>query len=597
MYLHTRSPFLVATFWLCMVTASSAGAQPQGWTATGAPAVSRSAGHRTVLLANGKVLNLGGGVSTVEIYDPVTGQWSATASMGIARLRPIALRLINGKVLVAGGTGDNSAELYDPVTGMWSATGSLNQARQTAAGVLLADGRVLITGGTISRLAEIYDPNTGVWSSAGTMTAVRFAGTNSATLTSTILSDGRVLAVGGSDSSGALRSAELFNPVTGIWTATGSLSSGRFNHSATLLPNGKVLVTGGSSIIGNVCPVPTQSTELYDPATEQWSANGNLANPRAGHTTVLTADGQVLVVGGNQDTSCFARSTSEIYGPATGGGRSAGDLDTVYIPLHATLLANRKVLAVGSGASLFDSGAPGLSVVSAASFAASVPVATESIATITGADLAAGTQAAMSSELPAQLAGTSVKVRDRMGVERSAPLLFVSPTQINYQIPPGTAVGGLAAVTVTRGGVLAAAGVVEIATVVPGIFTFNSSGSGVPAALAFRIKADGTQQYEPVARVDPGQSTYVPQPIDLGSANDNVFLILYGTGIRFWSSSVIATIGGVSSEVLYAGAAPGFVGLDQVNLRLPRSLAGLGQVSVTLTVDGVAANSVLINVR
>jgi uncharacterized protein (TIGR03437 family) len=140
---------------------------------------------------------------------------------------------------------------------------------------------------------------------------------------------------------------------------------------------------------------------------------------------------------------------------------------------------------------------------------------------------------------------------------------------------------------------------VNIANVAPGLFSANANGQGVAAAVIFRRRADGSESFEPVARFDQAQGRFVAAPIDLGPETDQVFLILYGVGFRFRSSlsATAVTIGGVNSEVLFAGDAPGFVGLDQCNVRLSRSLIGRGEVDVILTADGRTANTVGINVR
>lgn len=119
------------------------------------------------------------------------------------------------------------------------------------------------------------------------------------------------------------------------------------------------------------------------------------------------------------------------------------------------------------------------------------------------------------------------------------------------------------------------------------------------AAFVFRRNAAGQESYEPAARFDPATRSFVAVPIDFGAADDQVFLILYGTGFHYRSSlaGVTATVGGVARPVVYAGLAPEFVGLDQTNLRLDRSLAGSGDVEVRLTADGKTANTVRINVR
>lgn len=235
--------------------------------------------------------------------------------------------------------------------------------------------------------------------------------------------------------------------------------------------------------------------------------------------------------------------------------------------------------------------------VSAASYDGS-GLASESIAAAFGVSLAAGTQVATTLPLPTELAGARVQVKDAAGTERLAPLFFVSPGQINYQIPLGT-VTGMATVTVINGSVVVAEGTALIATTAPGLFTANSSGLGVAAALALRVKADGSQSFEQVAEFDAGQNRFVARPIDLGPDTEQIFLILFGTGIRNVGalSGVTASIGGVNAEVLFAGPQGVFLGLDQANLRLPRSLAGRGEVDLALVVGGKPANIVKFNIR
>jgi uncharacterized protein (TIGR03437 family) len=126
-----------------------------------------------------------------------------------------------------------------------------------------------------------------------------------------------------------------------------------------------------------------------------------------------------------------------------------------------------------------------------------------------------------------------------------------------------------------------------------------SSGEGVAAAVALRVKGDSSLSYEPVARFDPSQNRFVAVPIDLGPETDQVILSLFGTGIRFRATlaSVSAKIDGVDAPVLYAGEQGGFVGLDQINLRLPRSLIGRGEIDVVLIVDNKTANTVKIDIQ
>ena len=235
--------------------------------------------------------------------------------------------------------------------------------------------------------------------------------------------------------------------------------------------------------------------------------------------------------------------------------------------------------------------------VSAASFAGT-EVAPESITAAFGDKLATQVLSSSAVPLPTTLAGTTVKIRDSLGIERVTPLFFVAPTQINYLVPPGT-VPGAAAITVVNADGVFSTGTLNIASVAPGFFTANSSGQGIASAVVFRVKADGSTSYEPISRFDVTQNRVVHVPIDLGLETDQVFLIAYGSGWRFRSSlaATRVTIGGIVSEVLFAGASEDFVGLDQCNIRIPRTAAGRGEVNVVLTVDGKTANTVTIHVK
>jgi uncharacterized protein (TIGR03437 family) len=235
--------------------------------------------------------------------------------------------------------------------------------------------------------------------------------------------------------------------------------------------------------------------------------------------------------------------------------------------------------------------------VSAASFLGDA-LATESIAAAFGQNLATAMQAATSLPLPTSLNGTTVRVRDALGVERLAPLFFVAPGQVNFEVPPSTA-NGAATIAITSGAGAISTGVAQIASVAPGLFSANADGQGVAAAVVLRIRANGEQVFEPVARLDQATGKFVAAPIDLGPETDQVFLVAFGTGTRFRSSLAAssATIGGANAELLFVGPQGGFVGLDQANIRLSRSLIGRGEVEVRLTIDNRVSNAVRINVR
>jgi uncharacterized protein (TIGR03437 family) len=225
------------------------------------------------------------------------------------------------------------------------------------------------------------------------------------------------------------------------------------------------------------------------------------------------------------------------------------------------------------------------------------PLAPEAITAVFGAELASVTASASSAPLPTSLGGTSVRVRDSTGAERPASLFFVSPNQVNFLIPPETVVG-TASIIITNSRSANAIGLSRIERVAPGIFTADASGRGVPTGLLLRHR-NNSQTYEPIARFDQAQNRWAPIPIDLNSPSDQVYLVLFGTGMRnrIALGSVTAVIGGASVQVVYADKQGVFAGLDQVNILLPNSLAGRGDVDLVLTVDGQAANTVRVNIK
>ena len=236
--------------------------------------------------------------------------------------------------------------------------------------------------------------------------------------------------------------------------------------------------------------------------------------------------------------------------------------------------------------------------VNAASYAAP-PLAANAIVAGFGANLATATATANTIPLPTVLGGAEVKVTDSVGTERAAPLFFVSPSQINYLIPNDTALG-VATVKVKVGATTIAQGTAAIATVAPGVFTLNASGSGIVAGVVLRIPAGSAVPiYESLARWDATTSRFVALPIDLGAATDQVFLVLFGTGWRGRSGlgNVSVTVGGVSAAVSFAGATGGLVGLDQLNVSLPRTLIGRGEVDVATVVEGKSTNLVKVTIK
>lgn len=218
-----------------------------------------------------------------------------------------------------------------------------------------------------------------------------------------------------------------------------------------------------------------------------------------------------------------------------------------------------------------------VAVVSAASY--TPVVAPDSIAVAFGVGLALRTEAAAGDSLPTSLAGTTVRINGEL-----AQLFLVSPGQVNFLVPASVPLGAQN-IVITAGTGMVARGTVQIARAAPGLFTANANGGGVPAAVALRVKADGTQSLEPVA--DFSQAPFRTRPLELGPESDQLYLILFGTGIRGRANltEVAARIGGVNARVDFAGA-QGLAGLDQVNVLLPRELRERGRVNLALNLTG-----------
>ena len=367
------------------------------FTATGPMTVPR-AGHTGTLLADGRVLIVGGDstASSAELYDPATATFSGTGSMTTNRSGNTATLLADGRVLIAGGlhfaqqdprySELASAELYDPATGTFTATGAMHKARSGHVAALLPNGKVLIAGGADidggeTASAEIYDPVSGKFSLTADMhpscygqnTAILLAGGkvfiggcgtsdlyDSATGTfdttggweinfccpvdiwpdaQTLLTNGEVLVTGGDpgDYIGSSTFAGVYDPGAGRFRPTGPMSAARYLHTATTLPDGTALITGGGTNFG-----PTVgAAELYDPAIGGFASAGFMITARASHTATLLNSGQVLIAGGFTDTQFpfnngISLASAELYNP------------TVMIP--ATMLFSLPSDGKGQGA-------------------------------------------------------------------------------------------------------------------------------------------------------------------------------------------------------------------------------------------------------
>ena len=256
--------------------------------------------HTATTLADGRVLIIGGvsfaaTLASAEIYDPATGAFTATGSLLAARSDHTATLLSSGKVLVAGGRDltayPTTAEVWDPATGLFTATtGAPISARATHTATLLASGKVLLAGGyraSALATAELYDPSTGTFTATGSLNVAR------AYQTATTLANGKVLVVGGA----ATAIAELYDPTAGTFATTGSLLIARASwHVAALLSSGKVLIAGG---LGTGTPATLLSeAELFDPATGLFTSTGSMTTGREAPTATVLGSGKALIVGG-----------------------------------------------------------------------------------------------------------------------------------------------------------------------------------------------------------------------------------------------------------------------------------------------------------
>jgi len=332
-------------------------------------------GHTATLLKDGRVLIVGGSnevgdaaskglsgstlLASAELYDPATGTFSPTGSMATARAHHTATLLGDGRVLIAGGGNSGmegggftlaSAEIYDPATGTFSATDSMREARQDASAILLSNGRVLVIGGLdVSHgaaavvSAELYDPVTSRFAETGTPhTHLTFVAN-----TGLRLLDGRVLVVEGPSSSAPAQYVEIYDPATGYFTPSGTVTLGpnpatSAVEAVSTLADGRVLLTGGS--IGDAPPIAV----LYDPATEGFTLTGPPLIAPWGSATLLT-DGRVLLAGGQDPVAQTQTDAAEVYDPVTGLFSAVGRLGTARTGQSATLLLDGHVLIVGGG--------------------------------------------------------------------------------------------------------------------------------------------------------------------------------------------------------------------------------------------------------
>jgi hypothetical protein len=328
------------------------------------------AGHTATLLPSGKVLVAGGQSALVtpsetasaELYDPTAGTWSLTGPMKSARAFHVAVLLRSGKVLVAGGFGADprgllaSAELYDPTTGQWTETGGMPAGGESDFGeaLVLRSGKVFVSlsGAESNGKPELYDPVLGSWSAIDGSSVDRRAHPGSGS--TTVLGSGNVLVL-----HGGVR-GQLFDPVTGAWKPAGNMITIREWQTATLLRSGKVLVAGGYVSSMND---PMSAAEIYDPVTDLWSPTSSMPVPTLGARATLLPSGDVLVAGGggpgpDPNHPGGPRASINLYDPATDSWTALGAMAAPRSFFTATLLHSGALLFVGGAGRSFGADGP-----------------------------------------------------------------------------------------------------------------------------------------------------------------------------------------------------------------------------------------------
>lgn len=288
-----------------------------------------------------------------------TGTLRPTGTMNEARYAHTATRLSDGRVLIAGGLEEKygpleSTEIYDPATGKFLLTGRLTTKRVGHTATLLNDGRVLLAGGSDATFfsgalasAEVFDPRTNSFRAVGKMSTARLAHR------ATLLPNGKVLITGGQDErENKLASAELYDPTTETFHTLRAMNTKRADHTATLLKNGLVLLVGGSTRT-RPDEGPQASAELFDPVQRSFLLTGAMSIPRYKHSAAMLPDGRVLILGGsNAQMSAGRYASTEIYDPTTGKFTASTNLNTARYKIRDAVvtLPSGKILVAGGGA-------------------------------------------------------------------------------------------------------------------------------------------------------------------------------------------------------------------------------------------------------
>jgi len=483
------------------------------------------------------------------------GTFTSTGRMMVPRFLHTATLLLDGRVLIAGGDGsfsaadpaEASAELYDPATGTFQLTGSMTTPRDGHTATLLPNGKVLIAGGgpRINGVysmasAELYDPASGTFAATGGMNVERWGHT------ATLLNNGKVLiaggfrrAVGSSDYSFTV-SAELYDPDTGTFARTGDMN-GAFCDSATLLADGRVLVTRRNADVD-----PVTRAEVYDPSTGTFVPTGDATAGHSGPTATLLMNGNVLVAGGDIGDGDGASVIAELYDPVTGTFSRTGELGTGREQNATVLLPDGTVFFAG-GHWWVPAANGGFDLTSSAEIYNAVRGTFSTTGSmLTGRDLPGGTL----------LNDGRVLVT---GGNEYYPCCAAGRDSFHPEVP-----------------------VAELYTPVvlinpPALLSLSGDGRGPGAILH-------------------GSTQQVVSPANPATAGEA--LEIYAAGLADGSAiPPHVTIGGRMAEVLYFGKAPGFTALNQINVRVPNGTVPGSAVPVRLNYLNRPSNEVTMAIQ
>jgi hypothetical protein len=455
--------------------------------------------------------------------------------------------------------------------GAFAPTGNMTTERMAHTATLLTNGKVLVAGGTTSFArrpvwdsVELYDPPTGTFALTNSMTTPR------AGHTATLLPDGRVLIAGGDASK--VGTAELYDPSTNAFAATGPMSTPRSGHTATLLPNGKVLITGGYA------SGVQSSAELYDPLTGTFTPSARMVAPRSAHVAVLLANGKVLIEGGN-NCGDDGQPNPELYDPATGEFTFTGP--SAYPPSWGLSAVAASMLPMGNVLSILNVGCDVFSRAEVydfvkGTFTASANWMSRGYTTATllpdGKVLIAGREwvhSGGSADLYDPVTGTFSTSDDILTQREEGHTATL--------LPNGTVL--LTGGWICCGYSVATAEIYRPAVLTPSPVLFSLSGEGKgPGSLLH----SGTHQI-----VSPDNPAVAGEAVEI-----------YLTGLTDGGAiPPQVAIGGRSAEVLFFGRAPGFAGLNQVNVRVPSGVAPGPAVPVRLTYLGRPSNEVTMGIH